>query len=209
MNTTLLKQDLLAPKGREKITHTVRQIIDGILAVEGSEYTDNPADSGGPTKYGITLATLSAWRGHACTAQDVQDLERGEAYQIYEHRYYYQPGFDRVANYSVLLAEELTDSGVNLGPGRPSRWLQRCLNVLNNRGTYYADIGVDGAIGPNTERALAAYIDQRGAEGEQVLFNMLNALQGAKYIELAERREKDETFVYGWFRLRVGFEGVT
>jgi len=35
------------------------------------------------------------------------------------------------------------------------------------------------------------------------LYKMLNALQGAYYIELAERREKDEDFIYGWFKHRV------
>ncbi len=31
----------------------------------------------------------------------------------------------------------------------------------------------------------------------------LNALQGAFYVELAERRAKDEAFVYGWLLNRV------
>jgi len=36
-----------------------------------------------------------------------------------------------------------------------------------------------------------------------VLCRALNCLQGAYYIELAERREKDERFVYGWLKNRV------
>ena len=35
-------------------------IIDGIIRREGSTYTNDPADPGGPTKYGITLATHHA-----------------------------------------------------------------------------------------------------------------------------------------------------
>jgi len=31
----------------------------------------------------------------------------------------------------------------------------------------------------------------------------LNCLQGAFYVELAEKREKDERFVYGWLLNRV------
>jgi hypothetical protein len=52
-------------------------------------------------------------------------------------------------------------------------------------------------------KALKRYLFLRGRDGQVVLLRMLNALQGAFYIELAERREKDETFIYGWFRARV------
>lgn len=182
---------------------TVSRIIDSILAVEGSEYTNNPADSGGPTKYGITLATLTNWRGHDCTAEDVRNLTECEARQIYRHEYVNAPGFDRVLDLSPKIAAEMVDSGVNFGPLRPSEWLQRSLNVLNNRGRYYADIVADGIVGPATEDALRQYMDMRGDDGEDVLYRMLNCLQGEKYITLAESREKDETFIYGWMLQRV------
>jgi hypothetical protein len=32
---------------------------------------------------------------------------------------------------------------------------------------------------------------------------MLNSLQGSSYVEIAERREKDEKWIYGWFKNRV------
>ena len=38
-------------------------------------YADNPADPGGPTNYGITLATLRAYEGDPnLTAEDVKKL---------------------------------------------------------------------------------------------------------------------------------------
>ena len=37
-----------------------------------------------------------------------------------------------------------------------------------------------------------------------VMLRMLDAQQGAFYMDLAERRPKDERFVYGWFLHRVG-----
>ena len=43
----------------------------------------------------------------------------------------------------------------------------------------------------------------RSQKGMDVLVVMLNALQGAFYVTLAERREKDERFVFGWFANRV------
>ena len=84
-----------------------------------------------------------------------------------------------------------------MGTGRAGKFLQRCLNVLNKRGSLYKDLTVDGGIGPATISALRAYLNSRD---EQTLVKALNCMQGAKYVELAERREKDERFVYGWLK---------
>lgn len=56
---------------------------------------------------------------------------------------------------------------------------------------------------PRTLAALRAYLAKRGTEGETVLLKALNCLQGERYIDIAERRPKDEEFVYGWLRARV------
>jgi Putative secretion activating protein len=79
-------------------------------------------------------------------------------------------------------------------------FLQRALNVLNSKGKLYPDLEVDGAIGLVTVSALRGYLTERD---EDTLVKALNCLQGAYYVNLAERREKDETFVYGWFKNRV------
>ena len=105
-----------------------------------------------------------------------------------------------MAALSERVAEEVVDSGVNMGTHRAVRFLQRSLNVLNNRGRHYADLTVDGIAGALTLSALAHFLTTRN---EDVLVRMLNALQGAFYVELAERREKDERFIYGWFLNRV------
>ncbi|KQU81624.1 MULTISPECIES: putative peptidoglycan-binding domain-containing protein [unclassified Rhizobacter] len=88
-------------------------------------------------------------------------------------------------------------------PGATGTFLQRALNVLNMEGTWYPDVQADGRIGPMTIAALREYMRRRGAGGQVVLLRALNALQGAFYVELAERRAKDEAFVYGWLLNRV------
>lgn len=65
------------------------------------------------------------------------------------------------------------------------------------------DLIVDGDVGNRTIRALEAFIAIRGEDGEEVLYKMLNSLQGAFYITLSERRSKDEKFIFGWFKNRV------
>ncbi|QZI85687.1 endolysin N-acetylmuramidase [Stenotrophomonas phage Summit] len=182
----------------------LQDVISGILQREGSKYTNNPNDSGGPTKYGITQATLARYRRRAVTPQEVQNLTEAEARKIYEQLYWYDPGLDKVNALSPKIAEELLDTGVNTGSGRAATFFQRALNGLNNGGKNWPDIAEDGAIGPRTIACYQAFVKQRGAaNAEKVMFRYLNGLQLAFYDDLIRRRPKDEEFMYGWVLNRV------
>lgn len=181
----------------------IGKIIDNVIAAEGVIFTNNPADSGGPTKFGITQAALSAHRGRAVKANEVAQLTLEEARTIYYVRYVVKPGFDRLLHMSPRIAEEVIDTGVNTGPARAAEFLQRALNALNRREADYPDVRVDGACGPATINALRAFLRQRGPDGETVMLRALNCLQGAFYIALAEGRPKDEEFLFGWLKNRV------
>ncbi|ENY9671070.1 putative peptidoglycan-binding domain-containing protein, partial [Escherichia coli] len=117
--------------------------------------------------------------------------------------YWYGPRFDQVEDLSPDIAAELCDTGVNMGPTVASRMLQRWLNVFNLRGKLYPDMDADGRIGPRTLNALRAYLKNRSRDGELVLVKALNCTQGERYLELAEKREASESFVYGWMKERV------
>lgn len=171
------------------------EIIGEIIHIEGG-FVDDPADSGGATNYGITeaVARQNGYHGH------MRDLPEQVAFDIYVDRYWHSVCGDDLAALSENVAREVVDTAVNMGVARAGGFLQRALNVLNDRGTLYADLVVDGAIGPRTIEALGQYLATRN---ELALSRALNCLQGAFYIELAERREKDERFVYGWLVNRV------
>ncbi len=171
------------------------RIIDAIIEVEGG-FVDDPNDSGGATNFGITEAVARAngydgYMGH---------LPREVAFRIYAAKYWDAVRADDLLRISAPLAEEVVDTAVNMGPARAGKFLQRALNALNDRGRLYSDLVVDGGIGPATIAAAQQYWASRGAT---VLVKVLNCLQGAYYIELSERREKDERFVYGCFKTRV------
>lgn len=178
---------------------TVFQLIDDVLAREGG-YVNDPNDAGGETKYGITKAVAheEGYRGN------MKDLQRGVAAAIYRQRYWIKPNFYRVSSFAPTVAAELFDTGINMGPGTASKMLQRALNALNRNGKDYPDITADGAIGPATLAAVEAYMKVRGSAGETVLVHALDALQGERYIELAERRPANENFLYGWLANRLG-----
>ncbi len=172
-------------------------IINRVIGIEGG-YVDNPRDSGGKTKWGITAATA---RKHGL---DVRYITSDQARSIYISDFWNPMNLDGVASLSPAIAEELFDSGVNLGPSRAAQWLQRALNVLNQHGQQWPDLTVDGDIGVKTLEAIDKFFRIRGKRAEAVLLNMLNAIQGNFYIDLAERRPKDEAFEYGWQANRVG-----
>lgn len=178
------------------------QTVDAYLAnlvdvVEGGTYTNDPADKGGPTRWGITQATLAKWRGKLVTALDVQNLTRDEALAIYRSEYVTGPGFDKVYQVAPAVALEMIDTGVNMGQQQAARYLQRCLRVTG------AAIVVDGNCGPKTVQALRDFVAKRGARGVQTLVTALNCLQGGDYIRIAEANPAQEKFVYGWLNQRV------
>ena len=172
-----------------------RQIINNIIKIEG-DYTHDPNDSGGETNFGITKSVA---RQFGYLGQ-MKDLSKETAFDIYSLLYWDMVKADDLLELSETITEEVVDTGINCGTGRAAKFLQRSLNVLNQRGELYPDIIADGSIGPATLSALREYLAKRD---EKTLVKALNCLQGAKYIELAERREKDERFLYGWLKNRV------
>ena len=175
-----------------------QKIINEIIRVEDG-FVDNVNDSGGATNYGITeaVARENGYFG------DMRNLPREVAFKIYEDRYWEPLHLTAIELMSSVIAEEVADTGVNMGIKRSAKFLQRSLNVLNNRGKIYPDLTVDGNLGARTLRALGDYLAYRGKEGENVLLKMLNSLQGSFYVVLSEKREKDESFIFGWFSKRV------
>lgn len=182
---------------------TVDAYLDQLVdVVEGGVFTDDPYDAGGPTRWGITQKTLAQYRRHPVTTSDVAALTRDEALAIYRAQYVNGPGFDALAAVSAPVALEVIDAGVNMGVGVAARYLQRCLNVLNQSGAWPVLV-VDGNCGPKTAATLATYLRQRGARGEVLLVTALNCLQGADYIRLAETSALNRKFIYGWLSARV------
>lgn len=178
---------------------TVKEILEHILLIEGGEYTDDPLDSGGRTKWGWTERALKdmGWPG------DVANLEYQEAYDLYYRRFIVKSGFGPVMDISPKIAAELVDTAVNLGEVWAGRFLQVALNAFNDGEKHYFDIIEDSKVGKGTCRALKSFLAHRGLEGERVMLRALNSQQGARYLELSRKYPKNERFAYGWFLNRV------
>ena len=175
---------------------TKQRIIDDILDREGG-HVDDPADSGGETNWGVTKAVARncGYEG------DMKDMERDFAIKVYTEMYWDRILGDELEQVSGNIAEEVMDTAVNCGVGASVQFLQRSLNLFNDGGRLYADVNVDGSMGPATMQALNSFAMKRDIT---VLVRLLNCLQGAMYADLAERNPKNERFVYGWLTHRVG-----
>lgn len=178
----------------------IDELIDELIEREGG-YANLPSDRGGPTRFGITEAVARA-HGYAGA---MAGLPRDEAATIYRRLYWLRPRFDEVAERTPSVAAELFDTGANMGPAVAATFLQRALTALNRGGKDYPDLTPDGRVGAMTLAALDAFLGARGAKsGETVLLRALEALQGERYLRLAEKRPANEAFLYGWLANRMG-----
>jgi len=161
---------------------TISTMINDVLRREGG-YVNHPADRGGPTKYGITQATLSAWLGRRATAGDVRRLTRQAASDIYTYRYYLRPGIDALPE---ALRPIVFDMAVNHGP-------RRAIKILQKAARRYAPVTVDGVIGPQTIAGIDAAMTG-------LLINRLVAARIDFYRGIVDRRPNQGVFLTGWTR---------
>lgn len=176
----------------------INRLVDQLIDREGG-YVDHPDDRGGPTNFGITrrVAAQNDYRG------SIRDLPRETAARIYRDLYWHGPGYDRIFPIAPRTAAELFDTGVNMGPGVATGFFHRALNALNRGGRDYADVPKASTITDASVAALKAFLNRRGPPGEVVLLRAINALQGARYIDLAERRAANKSFLFGWLANRI------
>jgi lysozyme family protein len=171
----------------------IEQLIDA--AIERQSSARQPSNQSSATRFGITEAVA---RAHGF-AGPMRQLPRDEAARIYTRLFWLRPRFDEIATRSERIAAELLDTGVNMGPAVAATFLQRALTALNRNGGDYPDLVPDGRIGDRTLAAFDAFLAIRGASsGETVLLRALEALQGERYLRLAERRPGNEAFLYHW-----------
>lgn len=187
-----------APALRKVLRHEgVEFRVDGEPIEGRTGLVNHPDDPGGETNFGITRAeaTANGWPGPMAT------LPFSLVVSIYRKRYWDAIRGDEITDQKI--AEELFDTAVNCGTATAVRFLQRTLNALNRRGDRYSDVPSDGIMGPATVRVLGEALAVAPWYGLIVLRG-LDSLQCVRYIELAEKNPKFESFVPGWLRARVG-----
>jgi lysozyme family protein len=175
------------------VAPAVDRMIDDVIRREGG-YVDQRADRGGPTKFGITQATLSRHLGHSAEVEEVRQLSPECARQIYLQDYYERPGIDRLPE---RIQPFVFDSAVNHGPARAIRFLQQVCNAAG-----FGMLRVDGICGPVTARA-AATAD--GAMRDWLLAALVEERRNF-YYAIVEGDPSQQVFLEGWLNRLAEFE---
>jgi len=113
-----------------------------VLESEGG-WSDHPADPGGATMKGVTLATYREYkRNPHITKDELRNISDAELSDIYKKGYWDKCRCDDLPSGIDYL---VFDAAVNMGAGRSSKLLQESVGVTP-----------DGGIGPITLAAVAA-----------------------------------------------------
>jgi lysozyme family protein len=118
------------------------------LQYEGG-WADHPKDPGGATMKGVTLKTYQTYLGRPVSKNELKNIPDEHVRDIYHTHYWLKTSADKLP---PGLSLAVFDFGVNSGPSRATRALQKAAGITP----------VDGKIGTQTLDAINAYVVRYG-----------------------------------------------
>jgi len=166
---------------------SLEQFFPHLLRFEGG-FVNDPADPGGATNKGITLATFQRYAaavlGVAPTLENLRALSDAQALKIYKLGYWDPLLADNIDD--QLLAEILFDFHVNAGAAAV-RVLQGALNDTGAK----PQIAADGVMGPGTLQALQS-------TDQVAVYRIYKQRRIDYYRDLVARKPSLTKFLNGW-----------
>lgn len=175
--------------------------IETVLSHEGF-YSNDPADKGGATKYGVSLRFLQSL-GESLgdidsdgdvDIQDIKSLTLDEAKRIYRSQWWDKFGYSQIRDDS--LATKVLDLSINMGATQAHRLLQTAINRLG-----IDKLVVDGKLGPKSFLAI-----NRGYPTSLIIAKAYADEAARFYIDLTFSRirqmglEQGGKYLFGWIR---------
>ena len=168
-----------------------------VLEFEGTSYTDDPADAGGATKFGIILKTYQEYLKKIDGDDDIgkDDIENMNIDQAQEYYLWLWDSLklDRIPE---RIRKGYADACVNMGKGGADRILQMSLNTRSNPADIDDWIDVDGQAGRGTFQALAeTVLTPFDWLIEHMAYHYNNCFKGSSYTfrQRLRRASKDES----------------
>jgi type VI secretion system secreted protein VgrG len=157
------------------------------INLEGAAYEDVPGDSGGCTKYGLTLDDVKEYHvdiNHdgSFDCKDVATIDRPLAGSILKALYWDYFKADQIPD--QVLASYIVDSGLNQGRILIVKYLQSILGIE-----------MDGHFGPKTLSTLIEHITMDSGKDE---YDALHQKRLDRYNAIVASRPTQIKFLKGW-----------
>lgn len=157
--------------------------------LEGA-YSNDAKDPGGETVWGIArnfhpdlVALWAAVDRRRLFPDFPKNLDSPEIHQLVD-AYYRASEWGAICGPTIkdqLIANELFDTAVNIGPVFAIQFLQLTLNSLNRGGTLWPDLQVDGHMGPLGPTLVALNTVLAEQNGFRLVWQGLNSWQDCYY----------------------------
>ena len=169
-----------------------------VLKWEGG-LTDDAADTGGLTKYGVSWAYLKDIEKRrpsvlrdilgtgTVTRQTIKDLTKDQAWRLFKYSFWDPFKLDEMPLAVALCAY---DMNVNHGAGNAMRIIQRAANMLPS---VMPKLAVDGKFGPKTRAAMNHLACPSGIAA-------IAAKRQSFYDSIVANRPSQRVFIKGWTR---------
>lgn len=157
---------------------TIEEIINDVILREGPA-TNDPADHGGRTAFGISeKANPEAWSDGKVTSD--------EARAIFEQKYIKYPKIDQIVD--LGLQAQMADYSVNSGPYIAIQALQRAVGAE-----------IDGVLGPETLGLV------NGAPDARLVGNRVVAERVLMFGRIVKKDITQVRFLLGWLDRTLSF----
>jgi lysozyme family protein len=153
---------------------------------ESGEFTEDPSDPGGPTRWGINLRFLREIVPGS-TRSDIVEMTWARAAQLFRSEFWKRFGYDLLPD---AVAVKVFDASVLVGPHQIGICLQRACRACGWQ------LEEDGQIGPQTRSACT------GIQSEILLPALRSELAGFFRLLVAQRPDQ-EKYLDGWLSKRA------
>lgn len=168
------------------------EALEYVLENEGG-FSNHEKDRGGATKFGISSVLLSAFLQRAATLEDVTNIDKDQAEEIYKKYFWDVLKLDEVKDQMVATA--IFDVAVNMGCSQATKLTQSTLNELCEMKApngYGPDgVAVDGHLG-------VATLEGINKVAAPLFIKIFRTKLLAKYSDIVAKIPEQKVFIKGW-----------
>ncbi len=154
-----------------------------ILKNEGVDYTNDPKDSGGPTKFGITQRDFEIYIGRIVPAIEIKEMHIDIAKSFYFNRYWKFLLCDHLDRAGIAIC--IFDTSILYGVGTAALLAQRTVSLCG------ATLKLDAVVGDKT-------VDALNIVPVEAFLNAFHGLVLARIDTVITENPKNEVYRKGW-----------